>query len=215
MYRLTETEVLEFVRRSIDELEDNGSSMLGVSDDKEAMDTIIAGCIVEAIIYTHSGALPSRLEGTILADGGDDYSYDMKDGMLEIKINVNTLRIVSVRSSDSPFVVSTVSAEDSPVGRMQQNRYTRGTYDSPVLILASGSDQIQPTIRYYSAKDSSGELPKLEIEYIPYPEKGPEYEISTDLRLAVLNYAVSLTLAAYGEFDKSGAFAEKANLYMK
>lgn len=213
MYRLTETEVLEFVRRSIDELEDNGSSMLGVSDDKEAMDTIIAGCVVEAIIYTHSGALPSRLEGVIAET--DDYGKTMTDGVVEIKMNTDTLRIVSVRSSDSPFVVSTVVAEDSPVGRMQQNKYTRGTYDNPALILASGSDQMRPTIRYYSAKDSSGAVPEMKIEYIPYPVKGSEYQISTDLRLAVLNYAVSLTLAAYGEFDKSGAFAEKAETYMK
>ena len=218
MYSLTIDEVLAFVRKSIDETIENGSSMLSTDIDAESLDEIVKDSIPEAIVLTHSAAPVSRLSGKVAEAESSLAVTSNGDGSVKLVMKVDTLRIVSVHMSDSPFTVTSIFEEDTPQGRMQKNPYTKGTWDNPTVILnkVSKSGARKPELTYYSLKDREEADVKPEVEYIPYPEDGSEsYEVSDDLRFAVLNMAVSLVMTAFMETDVATVFSERAQQYMK
>ncbi len=216
MYSLTIEEILSYVRTSMDEIELNASSALGVQSDDLAIETLTKESIVEAIFNTHMIASPSLLYGKMANDS--DYKKTVLDGVCTIEMNVDVLRITSFHSMDSDVVLTAIIEEDSPEGRMQNNPYVRGIYDSPVLVVTRKSTGYKPVLKYFSLKDKSvlPENVKLEISYIPMPEKGRNsYEISPDLRFAVLNMVVSIVLMALREEQLSGIFKSRAEAYLK
>ena len=217
MYTLTDDEILAFVRKSLDELVDNGSLMYDEDMDNESLKTIVRSSIVEAVVSVHSQAPAERLQGKIAET--DEYSKTIISDMLQVSMKTDVIRVLSVRVDDSPFVATAIFEEDSPEGRMQQNPYTKGTYDKPVVILKRGTGSgYRPVLCYYSLKDIPD--PEKEtvpsIEYIPLPAKNAaSYEVSEDLRFAVLNTIVGLVLTSYKEPDQAGIFYQRAAQTMK
>lgn len=216
MYSLPVTEVIAFVRKSIDELEENASSAYSLETDDLAIDSITKQSIVEAITLTHSASNSSRLDGKT-AKLTTDYTVDVVDGVATIKMNTEILRIVSVRCSDSPVVVTSVLEEDSAEARMQNNPHIRGRNDNPILVLVRGeSSSNKPTLKYYSTLEPTGEATTFSIEYIPKPIDGSDtYLICEDLKFAVLNMVVSLVMSSFKETEVAGIFQQRALTFTK
>lgn len=209
MYSLTVKSAFAYVRRAIDELV--SAESIGLLADPDALDLhkIVEGSIVEAVAKIHSQAPTLLMEGEV-AVRDEDYSLDINDGVATIAMNVPTLRVISVKSSDSDVVVCDLISENSPEGRMQLNAYTRGVYDDPRAVLQKKwNGDHMPVIKYYTTKDA--EAAEFDLEYIPYPslEEG-EVKISPRLEYAVLNEIVAMVLDIFRETTQAQLFRAKA-----
>lgn len=212
MYQLSVDAALSHVRKAIDELVSAEEIGLLMEPDALNLHKLIAGHMVEAVMNVYSIAPLLMLNGK-MAEKGEDYEITFKNGVASIQMNVPTSRILSLKCSDSDYVMSDVIPEDSAEGRKQLNKYTRGTYDDPRLVLqAVWAGDFLPALKYYSlAKDSNPEDVTFEIEYLPYPiMEGGEIEIPHRVEYAVLNMIVALVLDSYKEFDVADRFRAKA-----
>lgn len=209
MEALSVTYAIGHVRRSLDELETNASAMLGQEMDGASIDVICAACLPEAVEYVHRNAPLALLDG--IAAEPDD--MEVLDGgvYLEIRMKRKMERLLYVRCSGSGNVVTTAVQEDSPEGRMQLNPYTRGTYDSPVLVRMASGEGLKPVFRYYSPRTQGNDM-ELHLGYIPHQDKGlPVYMVSGRAVNAVLDRLVGLVLYSFSEADKAAIYFSKAD----
>lgn len=158
-----------------------------------------------------------ELQAATVARTSAEGGYEIKDGVVTISMRTPALRILSVKSSDSDVVASDMYAENSPEGRQQLNKYVRGTYDDPRLVLLKQWDGNHlPKMRYYTVSVSEVEKLNFSIEYLPYPALVEGVvEIAPRMEYAVLNYIVSLVLDAFRENEKAEVFRSKAKEYME
>ena len=214
MYQLGVNAACAFVRTALDELTTVEEIGFLVDADAVNLQRIVENCIVEAVVRTHQNALPLLIDGVEGVDGVDfDAKYE-NDGSVTITMLQDTLRIASVRTSDpiSP-VVCTLVAEDSPKGRMQMSKYTRGVYDDPCVVLAKvWNDTYQSILRYYSVDGK----PEIYVEYIPYPViTDSMVNISARLEYAVLNEIVAMVLDSVNEHQKAALYRAKSQAIME
>ena len=220
MYQLTTEEAILTVRKNLDEIGPNDSVMYGDDNaDNLSMDDIIVKTLPEAINDIHRKAPVQALEGNNaleMTNGDETPAVTMDvtaDHVVNIVIDRRMLRLVSLRASDSPVVVTEAIEEDSPEGRKQLNRYIRGTYDEPRLVQVQG--HTSPAVfRYYSLKaETNAANPISELSIIEeqtYVAGKSTYDVSTDLRSRVLDHLTGLVLAIYGESDKAEYFFQRA-----
>ena len=218
MTEISVAEVIKGVRKNLDEIGLNESVMYNTEDtDNDSLDKTIKMTIAQAINEVHLAAPSYMLEGVSFRSSGLDYS-EFDDGVLTFSFHEPFLRLVAMKAMDSRIVITDLIPEASAQGREQLNRYVRGTYQRPVLVMAAGRSAY-PEFRYYSLKDGSfADNPEGAIdrfEYIPkqtFSEGATEYLISPDLRMAVLDYLTGMVLAIFGEGDKAKYFFDKAKL---
>lgn len=191
-----------YVLQVLDELK--GLEGMLETDELDTM-KLVKGFIVQAIVKAHKDAPAYLVDGNI-ATQGEDFAVTVTDGVANIVMLQESARLASLKASDSPVVVSDYATEDSPIGRMQNNRYVRGTWDDPRLIIKRAwADMRRPEYLYYSVKDDPV---TFTLEYVPYPlEDSEEFEIADKLEYAVLNLLAAMVLNAL-------SYADKANIYM-
>lgn len=215
MYSLTVKGAFAYVRRAIDEL--ISADEIGHLVEPDALDLhrLVEGAMVEAVVKAYSLAPGLTLEGET-AVKGEDYELELEDGVVTISMLTPTARVVSVQCKDSEVLLSDLIPENSAESRKQLNKYIRGTYDDPRLVLLKQwkADNM-PRMRYYTTTLDENEL-DFNIEFLPYPvlEEGV-VKIASRLEYAVLNFVVASVLDSYKEFDAADRFRVKAKEYME
>lgn len=215
MYSLTVKGAFAYARRAIDEL--ISADEIGHLVEPDALDLhrLVEGAMVEAVVKAYSLAPGLTLEGET-AVKGEDYELELEDGVVTISMLTPTARVVSVQCKDSEVLLSDLIPENSAESRKQLNKYIRGTYDDPRLVLLKqwNADNM-PRMRYYTTTLDENEL-DFNIEFLPYPvlEEGV-VKIASRLEYAVLNFVVASVLDSYKEFDAADRFRVKAKEYME
>lgn len=182
-----------------------------VSPDAVDLHKLVEGSIVEAAVKVHNLA-PSVMIDGILGTAGTDYETSLTEKVLTITMKKDTIRVASVKASDSSIIVSDLVPEDSAEGRKQLDKYVRGVPDDPRLVLAKvwAGDNL-PVLKYYTT-----ETAEVELYYVPYPEiEETIIMICPKLEYAVLNEIAAMVLDILGEHDKAAIYREKANKYME
>lgn len=215
MYSLTVKGAFAYVRRAIDEL--TSAEEIGHLVEPDAIDLhrLVEGAMVEAVVKAYSLAPGLALEGEI-AVKGQDYELELKDGVVTISMLTPTARVVSVQCKDSEVRLSDLIPENSAEGRKQLNKYIRGTYDDPRLVLLKQwKGDNMPRMRYYTTTLEKNDL-DFDIEFLPYPvlEEGV-VKIASRLEYAVLNLIVASVLDSFEELDAAERFRIKAKEYME
>lgn len=215
MYSLTVKGAFAYVRRAIDEL--TSAEEIGHLVEPDAIDLhrLVEGAMVEAVVKAYSLAPGLALEGEI-AVKEQDYELELKDGVVTISMLIPTARVVSVQCKDSEVLLSDLIPENSAEGRKQLNKYIRGTYDDPRLVLLKKwNGDNMPRMRYYTTTLEEDEL-DFDIEFLPYPvlEEGV-VKIASRLEYAVLNLIVASILDSFKELDAAERFRVKAKEYME
>jgi hypothetical protein len=216
MYSLTVNAAFAYVRRAIDEL--TSAESIGLLVDPDALDLhkLVEGHIVEAVHKIHSLAPVISLEGESAAKG-TDYTMELQDRVVTLTMKTPTARILSLKCKDSDVVLTEMVAENSAEGRMQLNRYIRGTYDEPTLVLLKKWDGDHlPRMRYYTTLISDVDELDFDIEYLPYPAlvEG-EVKIAPRMEYAVLNLIVAMVLDSYKETTLAEQYRAKAKEFME
>lgn len=215
MYQLTVKAALEYVRKSIDELMSNEE--LGMLIDPDAIDLhrLVEGFIVEAVYKTYSLAPITSLEGK-QAVAGEDYSFDISNSVATISMLSPIARLLSLKCSDSDIILSEMIPEDSAEGRKQLNKYIRGTYDDPRLVLQKKwQGDHMPRMKYYTTKEEESDDITFDIEYLPYPELVEGVvKIAPRTEYAVLNQVVAMVLDSIRESEQAEKFRVKSKEYL-
>lgn len=212
MYTLTESEAILLVRRNIDEQEYNDSSMAIVDDkDSTAFEELCKKLLPEAINEVHANAPLNLLDGE---DGANSLTrMSVLNEVFSFTVEDVVLRLIAFQlglGSNHPAVYEMI-AEASPVGRMQLNPYTRGTVESPKLILREGG-QGESNFRYYTTTEITSEHVKAyegasgnlvdRFEYLPmyrYDTTGvtTSYKIAERVHNNIIDQLTAKVLAVY------------------
>ena len=216
MYPLTVKAAYAYVRKAIDELTSTEDIGMLIEPDSIDLHRLVEGFIVEAVIKSYSLASTLSLEGE-LAVQGEDYTLELKDGVVTIKMLTPTSRVLSVKCVDSEYVVSDLIPENSAEGRKQLNRFVRGTYDDPRLVLLKKwNGDHKPRMNYYTTTKTDIKDVTFDIEYLPYPELVEGVvEIAPRVEYVVLNLIVAMVLDSYKESDLAERFRVKAKEYLE
>lgn len=196
---LTIADAIQAVRKNLDEVGLNNSSMFGTDNDNEELDSIISDSIPEAINIVNRSAPQEMLEGcfimfcenprasvTSLFSG--ELAFSVMDGVASFAFSayayspigdLNVLRILSCKANDSDITVSAIE-EMSPIGRQQANPYVRGTHDKPVLVHRQYNNSAEhDCYKYYTFKEDTSD-PRLTVIFIPVCEKEGVLYVSAD-----------------------------------
>ena len=201
-----------YILHVLDELQNASEEGLLIDEESDTL-KLTRGFLAEAIVKSHREAPSHLLDGKI-GVAGEDYEVGIKDNIAKINMLQMSARLVSIKSSDSAVVLSDYAAEDSPIGRAQNNKYVRGTYDDPRLIIKRAcADARMPEYLYYSVNESNA---SFTLEYIPYPEANEEdHDIADKLEYAVLNLLASMVLDALTLPDKANIYKAKYQEYLQ
>lgn len=236
MYQLTVSAARDYVRRAMDELVSVEDIGMLVSPDAIDLHKLVEGCIIEAVVKVHSNAPVILIEGKAgLKDV--DFETELNDGVITLSMTEETLRIASVKVSDSDYVVTEFIPEDSPLSRMQFDKHIRGVADDPRVVIAKkGNGDHRPVLRYYSTNkqniykdkdeaeqketgltaDQRGDYVIVDIEYVPYPRiEETIVNISPLLEYPVLNEITAMVLDSINEHEKAQLFRAKSLEYMQ
>lgn len=215
-----------YILQVLDELKGVEDTGMLETDELDTM-KLVRGFIVEAIVKAHKDApaylldgvdakqKPYPVEGEQEKDDADyDFEVTVTDGVAKIVMLQESARLASLKASDSPVVVSDYATEDSSIGRMQNNRYVRGTWDDPrVIITRAWADMRKPEYLYYSVRS---EKPVFRLEYVPYPaEESESFDVADKLEYAVLNLLASMVLNALSYADKGNIYLAKYQEYLQ
>ena len=211
MTQLSLTQAHNYVLQVLDEITSTDETpMLNGSEDFDTL-KLTEGYLPEAIIKAHKDA-PSFVVDGVVGEEGADYEVNWLDKVGHLRMLTEAIRVVSVKAEDSPVVVSDYSTEDSPIGRMQNNKYVRGAYDDPRLIVKKvWANDRQPEFYYYTAKEAST---TLQVEFIPYPTDSSNADIADKLEYAILNLTASMVLDALSLHDKAVLYKNKYQEYL-
>lgn len=208
MYSLAITKAVAYVRQAIDEI--NSSESYGLIGEAEILDVqkLVEGYFAEAVINVHTLAPALLMEG-IMATEGTDYDLKLDNGVVTITMKMPTVRVVSAKCSDSDIVLTDLLSEDSAEGRKQLDRYVRGTYDDPRIVLQKKwAGEHMPILKYYTAKEDEV---SFDLEIIPYPAASSDSAlIAPRLEYAVLNYITAMVLDSFKEHERAELYKAKA-----
>lgn len=220
MVTLSRSDAIALVRKNLDEVEPNGSSMyLDEGNDNLSLDDIISKNLPEAINAVNLAAPVQLLEGEGYNFSGTD-TITIDDGILSFSLGADSkyLRLVAFQAADSPIVLTDTIAEASPEGRKQLNPYIRGTYDRPRLVIQQGR-HTGPVFKYYTLKGTSVYAnPSDAIAQFLYAKEQlyaastTEYTISRRLRQNIIDSLTALVLDTYGD-QRAQTFYQKANSF--
>lgn len=220
MFQLGISAACAYVRKSLDELTSVEDIGLIASPDAIDLHKIVEDSIVEAAVRVHERANVLMMEGEVATkDTGYKASQNTKDKtIVEIAFNKGheAVRIVSLKASDSSYVITELIPEDSAEGRKQLDANVRGTYDDPrAVLLKKWTNDHCPEIRYYSAASDS-KLPEFTIEYVPYPIINEQMiKVCSRLQYAVLNELTAMVMDSLSLHERAALHREKANNIME
>lgn len=202
-----------YVLQVLDELRNASGAPMIVEADSLDTYKLTEGYIEEAAYRAHKDA-PSLLVDGVIGKAGEAYMVTLPDKVASIVMLEETARLVSIKASDSNVVVVDYASEESPIGRMQNNEYVRGTYDDPRLIVKKvWADNRKPEFLYYCTKDSSA---TFTLEYVPWIVlKDGTVVICEKLEYAVLSLIVSMVLDALSLHDKAALYKAKYQEYLQ
>lgn len=217
MYPLTVKGALAYVRRAIDELTSVEEIGMLISPDAINLHRLVEGCMVEAVLKTYAQAPTESLEG-VTAEAESDYALiDLKDGVVTIAFETPIARMLSLRCVDSEIIISDLIPENSAEARKQLNKYVRGTYDDPRVVLQKvWNGDNKPMLKYYTTTKTNLDEVQFDIEILPYPilEEGV-VQIASRMEFPVLNNIVALVLDAYKETELADRYRAKAKEYLE
>lgn len=211
------------VRTRLDELSAEETDMMLSSADDRNLETTIEELMPEAIKSVHLSAPLSLLRGKTI-DNGEHLldaiivKQDESDSSVLVidfrGTSEEILRLISANIMNNKVTVFEAYSEDSIWGKMQQNKYLRGTPAHPFLIETSESKGYSPVYRYYSlpTKDTLEDI-AYKLTYFPAPEKSPDnkkYFISDKLYLSVVNYLTGLVLQTYEKTELAQIYFTRA-----
>lgn len=216
MIELSLDKVHRYVLQVLDEIRNTeDDAMLAETEDLDAIDTrkMAEGFFVEAVLKAHKDA-PSYLVDGKPGAKDTDYSVSFDGTTAKIVMLQESARLASIKASDSDIVVVDYAPEDSPIGRMQNNAYVKGTHDDPRLIVKKVWAEVRkPEYLYYSVK---GNTATFDLEYVPYPKlTDGKLSVSDKLEYAVLNLLASMVLEALGLIDKANIYKTKYVEYLQ
>lgn len=214
MKNITLKDAVTFVRASIDELAEPSDMLVDEILDDRNLHLTVRHLLPEAFNEIVLTAPAHMLDGV---DGKNKCStvVNNADGVMSITTSIDDfLRIASFKASNSDVVVIEAEDEGTPVGRMQLNKYVRGTYDAPVLVRMHGQGD-SPSFKYYSCIKKNDAWDTIaEFKYIQRAKEldGDDDSIQCPDRLknAVLDYLVGIVLQTYNEADKAQLFIKRA-----
>lgn len=217
MYQLTIKAAFAYVRKALDELTSVEEIGMLVSPDALDLHKIVEAVIVEAAVKVHQDAPSLLLDGIMAKEG--EFSAERKGTdaqVIDIAMKKDVVRIVSIKSTDSSYVVCDFIPEDSAEGRKQLNKYIRGTHDDPRVVLNKvWEGDRKPRLTYYCLEETT-ETPQFDIEYIPYPEiEETIIMISQQLEFAVLNEVVAMVLDSLNEPERAAIYRTKVKEYLE
>lgn len=217
MYPLTVKGAFAYVRRAIDELTSVEEIGMLISPDAINLHRLVEGCMVEAVLKTYAQAPTESLEG-VTAEAESDYALiDLKDGVVTIAFETPIARMLSLRCVDSEIIISDLIPENSAEARKQLNKYVRGTYDDPRVVLQKvWNGDNKPMLKYYTTTKTNLDEVQFDIEILPYPilEEGV-VQIASRMEFPVLNNIVALVLDAYKETELADRYRAKAKEYLE
>jgi hypothetical protein len=138
----------------------------------------------------------------------------INDDVVTISIS-DMMRFILLKAKDSNKVIVDYVGEDDPIALMQYDKFTKATYDDPVLILSCNDNG--KTLTYYSLKNTISDITKVfdKVLYIPYPTiSDNKVSVCKDVQLAVLNHIVGLVLLVYKDAH-ADSFFNQAKTYMQ
>lgn len=221
MTSLLITDAVELVRKNLDELDPNGSIMFQDENgsaaehgDNASLDDVVRRSLPEAINDVQLAAPTQLLEGEEVTASGPAVS---EDGILSFSLPEGSkfLRLVAFRAADSGIVVTDPLPEASPEGRKQLNKYVRGRYDRPRLVLLQGR-HTEPAFKYYSMKDgydgaAADAIAQLSIvEEQFYASDATGYLISRRLRQNIIDLLTAKVMETRGD-QLAQSYYQKAN----
>lgn len=223
MTELTVGDAISLVRKNLDEVDINGSSMFSQDGDNDDMDALVKRNLPEAINAVHLSAPAHLLEGATPQEWGKAATILSveRDGICRFSINdKDFLRLTSFRAKDSSIVVTDVLEEASAEGRKQLNKYIRGTFDRPRIVREQGT--AEPTFKYYSLsrqrmerfpfspdrEDFIAELSYVQRQY--FDGEVVSRPISVRLRQNIVDYITGLVMVAYGD-QRAETFFNRAS----
>lgn len=210
------------VRTRLDELSAEETDMMLSSADDRNLETTIEELMPEAIKSVHLSAPLSLLRGKTI-----DNSEHLLDAIIVKQDEADSsvlvidfrgtseeiLRLISANIMNNKVTVFEAYSEDSIWGKMQQNKYLRGTPAHPFIIETSESEGYSPVYRYYSlpTKDAIADI-AYKLTYFPAPEKSADnkYFISDKLYLSVVNYLTGLVLQTYEKTELAQIYFTRA-----
>lgn len=210
MYNLSLSEAILLVRKNFDEQPQNDSDMTFVEDkDNTEFEELLAKVLPEAINEIHQSAPIEMLDGDVLDSDGLD-SVSISGNVLSFMLDDDFLRLVAFQAADSDYVITEVYPESSAVGRMQNNPYSRGTYDNPVLIRKQVPGK-RPHFSYYSLISSyatPAEAIKTFsfIERYSYSKSNTGYNVAEQVVDKVLYQVTAKMCAIYGNANLASYF---------
>lgn len=217
MYPLTVKAALAYVRRTIDELTSVEDIGMLVSPDAVNLHKIVEGSMVEAVLKTYETASAESMEGVVAEEESDYKLIGLSDGVVTISFETPIARMLSLRCVDSEIIVSDLVPENSAEARKQLNKYVRGTYDDPRVVLQKvWNGDNMPILKYYTTTKKGLDEVQFDIEILPYPilEEGV-VQIASRMEFPVLNNIVALVLDAYKETELADRYRAKAKEYLE
>lgn len=212
---LSQEYAINLVRKNLDEQEFNSSSMLNGDVDNSSLNMLITKTLPTAINEVHQLAPVQLLEGENVLQWVNNCA--ITDEVFSFSLECKFLRLVIFQATDSPYIITTPVREDSPEGLMQLNEFTRGSYDSPILVLSQG-DVDTPRFKYYSIKNTNSDPQKV-IKRLDVILKAEDnhgtYNVSSNLLEAIISQLTGMVLSIYNEFDKAKYFFELVNSQIK
>lgn len=216
MVTLSPSDAVALVRKNLDEIAPNGSAMYDPDNtygDNASMDDIIRRNLPEAINAVNTAAPAQLLEGKSVSASNPSVS---SDGVLSFSLPEGSrfLRLVAFQASDSPIVVTDVLPEASGEGHKQLNRYIRGRYDRPRLVLLQGR-HTEPEFKYYSLRENTAD-PASAISQLYiiqeqlYTSDATGYDISRRLRQNIIDWLTGKVMETYND-QRAQLYYQRAN----
>ena len=218
MITISNTDAVELVRKNLEELDTDSSDMLSDYDDNASLDSIIKRNLPEAINAVSLAAPIALLEGVSVTAVSPSVSTD---GVLSFSLGSESqfLRLVAFRAADSGIVVTDPIPEASPEGRKQLNKYVRGRYDRPRLVLLQGA-HTGPAFQYYTLANPGAytAVPANAIAQFSivqeqiYSAETTEYQASRRIRQNIIDYLTAIVMDTYAD-QRSQIYHQKANSF--
>lgn len=153
-----------------------------------------------------------------MAEVESDYRLmQLQDGVVTIAFETPISRMLSLRCVDSDIIVSDLIPENSAEARKQLNKYVRGTYDDPRVVLQKvWNGDNKPIMKYYTTTKERLDEVNFDIEILPYPTLAEGVvQIAARMEFPVLNNIVALVLDSYAQTELADRFRAKAKEYME
>lgn len=217
MYPLTVKGALAYVRKAIDELTSVEDIGMLVSPDAVNLHKIVEASMVEAVLKTYEMAPAESMEGVVAEEESDYKLIRLKDGVVTISFETPIARMLSLRCVDSEIIVSDLVPENSAEARKQLNKYVRGTFDDPRVVLQKvWNGDNMPILKYYTTTKMGLDEVSFDIEVLPYPALVEGVvQIASRMEFPVLNNIVALVLDAYKETELADRYRAKAKEYLE